>query len=58
MLFLVSSAGLDDDLAVTSLDLAHLDVSVYLGDDSRVGRISCLKEFGYSRKTSGDVTGL
>ena len=58
MPLLVALAGLDDDFAVTSLDLAHLDVSVDLGYDCRVGRVTCLKQLGYTRKTSCNVTGL
>ena len=56
--FLVSGLGTDDNLAVASLDLAHLDLSVDLGDDGGIGGVAGLEELCDAGQTSGDITGF
>ena len=58
ILALLAGLGCNDYLTVTTLYLTHRHLTVNLGNDSRVGRIASLEEFGNTWKTSGDVTGL
>ena len=46
------------DLTVTTFDLTESYLSVDLRYDSRVRRVTSLEQLGYTRKTTGDITGL
>ena len=46
------------DLAVTTFDLTESYLSVDLRYDSRVRRVTSLEQLGYTRKTTGENTGL
>ena len=48
----------NDDLTITTLYLTHGDLTINLGYDSRVRRITSLEELSYTRQTSSDITTL
>ena len=48
--------GSDDDLTVTTLDLAKGYFTVDFRNHSRIGRIPGFKQFGYPWQTTGDIT--
>ena len=43
---------------MTTLHTAHADFAIDFRHNSGVARITGLKEFGYTRQTTGDVAGL
>lgn len=50
-----TALGGDDDLLVATLDGSQTYHAVDLGNNSRVGRVARLEEFGNARQTTGDV---
>ena len=47
--------GGNHDFAVAALDSAHRDFAIDFGNNSGVGRVARLEEFGDTRQTTGDV---
>ena len=58
VLALVASLAGDNDFTITALHLTHRHLTVDFRNDCGVGRITSLEEFGYTWKTTGDVTSL
>ena len=53
---LIADLGGDDNLAVTTLELTHLDLTVDFADDSRITRVACFEELSDTRQTARDIT--
>ena len=48
----------NDNFAVTTFHLTHCDLTVNFGNHSRIGRVTCLEQFGNTGKTTRDITRL
>ena len=55
VLLLLAHTRFEDKLAVTTLDMAHNDLTINLRYHSLVRRITCLQQLGYTRQTTGNI---
>ena len=56
ILALLARLRRDDNLAITTLHLAQLDLAIDFADDSRVGRVASLEKLRDTRQTTSDIT--
>ena len=54
----IARFGSDDNLAVTTLELAHGDLTVDFANNSWIRRVTCLKELCDTGQTARDITSL
>ena len=56
VLALLARLRRDDNLAITTLHLAQLNLAIDFADDSRVGRVASLEKLRDTRQTTSDIT--
>ena len=47
-----------NDFTVTTLNLTHCNFTINFWNHSRIRRITCFEQFGYTRQTTGNITSL